>query len=140
MDQRSLNSLKNPYMSLRTGRAVFIQYSTNIIFVAWLPGLDRESVPWDRKSHLRHPVELDRGTPLAFPMDPRNQILAPRIWEFVRLKARYESTRTFCQCASMHNGCSSPILRTLPRLVKKRENPVSAALIWDGLRWLADAH
>ena len=94
---------------LKYGRAVFIQSSIRTSPVVWLPGSAREGVPWHRKSLLRHPVELNRGTPLAFPIDPRDQLLAPRIWKRGGLKARYESTRTFCECASMHNGCSSPI-------------------------------
>ena len=108
MASRNTTCLSNTCF-IKNGRAVFIQSSIKSGFVVWLPDSAREGLPWHRKSLLRHPVELNRGTPLAFPMSPRDQLLAPRIWKRGGLKVRYESTRTFCECASMHNGCSSPI-------------------------------
>ena len=71
-DQRLLNGLKRPDVPVRIGMAVFITSNIEIIFVASLRGSDRGRELKNRKSLLRHPVELNRGTPLAFPMQTQN--------------------------------------------------------------------
>ena len=97
-DQRSLNNLSRPYVSIRTGRAVFITSAIEMIFFSWFRGLYRGSLLRRRKSLVRHPVELNRGTPLTLPMDPREQFLAPRTWK--RAGQKPDTNRRECPASA----------------------------------------
>ena len=91
----------------RQGSVYNICYK-KIIFVSWFHGLYRGSVVRRRKSLVRHPVELNRGTPLAFPMGPGSDF-----WRHgsgsVAAQIPDMNRRERCKCASVHTGCSSPI-------------------------------